>query len=381
LIRVSFVIGSLAIGGAETQMIRLVNGLDRKRFEPSVICLIEGGELEDGLAPDVAVIKPRGSPIAKGTMLRSVRVGLRALWVLAGSLRRRPDVVHAYLPAAYVPASLVAWCFRVRLIVAGRRGFTSSGVYRTFWWRSLLRLANRAIDVQVCNSSSVRDAAVANENLMLERTRVIHNGIDLPALNSPLLPPELDTEHPRAVMVANFIAYKGHVEVMRAVAEVVKLHPELHLMLIGDGPRRQELERLRADLNLKDNVVFAGRRKDAAMLVQAFDFSILGSSEESFPNALMESMAAGVPFVSTNVGGVTELVDDGVHGKLVPYGDVDVMADAITWMLEHPEDRRRLGEAGRRRIGESFSTERMVAETEKVYDELLSAGHETPAAK
>ncbi len=117
------------------------------------------------------------------------------------------------------------------------------------------------------------------------------------------------------------------------------------------------------------------------MLVQAFDFSILGSSEESFPNALMESMAAGVPFVSTNVGGVTELVDDGVHGKLVPYGDVDVMADAITWMLEHPEDRRRLGEAGRRRIGESFSTERMVAETEKVYDELLSAGHETPAAK
>jgi len=367
------VIGSLAIGGAETQMVRLVNGLDRKRFEPSVICLVEGGELEDELASDVTVIKPRGSPIAKGARLRALRVGLRALWVLAGSLsRRRPDVVHAYLPAAYVPSSLVAWCFRVRLIVAGRRGFTSSGVYRTFWWRSLVWLANRVIDVQVCNSTSVRDAAIANENLMRERMRVIHNGIDLPALDGAPLPPELDSEHPRGVMVANFIAYKGHVEVMRAVAEVVKLHPELHLVLIGDGPCREELERLRGDLNLKDNVVLAGRRKDAAQLFSGFDFSILGSSEESLPNAIMESLAVAVPVVSTRVGGVPEIIDDGVQGRLVPYGDVEAMASAIVWMLDHPDERRRMGEAGRGRIGSDFTIERMVSETSSIYEEFLA---------
>lgn len=376
-IRVTYVIVNLAIGGAETQLVRLINGLDRERFRPSLICLGADAELEGALAPDVAVVKAAGVGGAPKSGRSWIAARRRAISILVAELRRqRPDLVHAYLPAAYVPAGLAAWSLRVPVIVAGRRGFTSGKVYRTVWWRTIAGLANRVIDFQICNSNAIREAAVAGEGVKRERTRVIYNGIDLPAMNRVALPPEMASDDPQAVMVANFIPYKGHALVLQAVAKVVQGRARFRLVLIGDGPQRPALERLAADLGLGQHVVFAGRRKDAAELVKEFDFSILGSSEESFPNALMESMAAAVPVISTRVGGVTELVDDRVHGLLVPFGDVEAMAEAITWMVDHPDERRQMGDAGRKRIGANFSTERMVIQTEAVYDEFLAR---TPA--
>jgi L-malate glycosyltransferase len=373
-INVSYVIVSLAVGGAEMQLVRLINGLDRDRFTPSLICLSSESGLEGTLASDVTVVKPSGASDAATGGRRRLTAGRRAISILARELRRqRPDLVHAYLPAAYVPASLAAWGLRVPVIVAGRRGFTSSDLYRTAWWRSLAGLANRVIDVQVCNSNAVRQATVEHERVKPGRTRVIYNGIDLPPLDPVHLPPDLASVEPQAVMVANFIPYKGHAQVLQAVARVVEQRPRFRLVLIGGGPQRSALERLAADLGLGAHVVFAGRRSDAAELVGGFDFSILGSSEESFPNALMESMAFAVPVISTRVGGVTELVDDRVHGFLVPFGDVEAMAEAITSMLDHPDERRQMGGAGRRRIAGNFSTERMVAQTEAVYEEFLAA--------
>lgn len=371
--RICYVIGSLAIGGAETQLIRLVNGLDRDRYQPSIICLVDVGHLEKVLASDVALIKPSGSPIPVGSRFRRIRVGRRALVSLVRELhRQRPEIVHAYLPAAYVPASLLAWCFRVPLIVAGRRGFATTGIYGTVPWRFVAWLANRAIDLQISNSNVVSEMAISREGVRRERTRVVHNGIDLPPLARPGLPPDLESHQAQAVMVANFIGYKGHAHVLQATATVVKRHPNFRLVLVGAGPERTALERLCSDLGLKDHVVFAGHRSDAAQLIEGFDFSILGSSEESFPNALMESMAVAVPVVSTRVGGVAELVEDGVHGRLVPFGDVDAMAGAICWMLEHPEERRSMGDEGRRRIAAEFSTERMVTQTEAAYEAFLA---------
>ncbi len=373
-IRVSYVIVSLAIGGAETQLVRLVNGLDRDRFKPSLICLSDEAEMGGVLASDVAVARPQTARNSGRAGPGRIAAGGRAISILARELRRqRPDLVHAYLPAAYVPASLAAWSLRVPVIVAGRRGFISGDVYKTGWWRALARLSNRVIDVQICNSNALRGAVVEGEGVMRQRTRVIHNGIDLPPRDSVALPPELESVNSQAVMVANFIAYKGHVNVLHAVARVLQRHPRFRLVLIGDGPQRPVLERLTADLKLGDHVVFAGRRQDAAELIKGFDFSILGSSEESFPNALMESMAVAVPVISTRVGGVTELVDDGVHGRLVPSGDVEAMATAIIRMLDHPDERRRMGEAGRNRIAADFSTARMVTQTEAVYEEFLAA--------
>jgi glycosyltransferase involved in cell wall biosynthesis len=174
-------------------------------------------------------------------------------------------------------------------------------------------------------------------------------------------------------MVANLIRYKGHREVLQAVSIVTGRHPSLRLVLMGEGPEQAGLLEQARDLGIVDNILFAGSRRDAASLMPAFDFTILGSSEEGFPNAVMESMAASVPVISTDVGGVPELLQDSVHGLLVPYGDPAAMARAISWMIEHPVERRRMGETARQLIADRFSTAQMVLETQAVYEELLGS--------
>jgi glycosyltransferase involved in cell wall biosynthesis len=373
-IRVTFVVGSLSVGGAETQLVRLANSLDRNRFRPSVVCLQQGGELADILARDVSM-RSVGLPLVSHGLARlRVVMAARILNAVVRNIRRQqPDVVHAYMPTAYVLGGLSGWLLRVPLIVAGRRGLTSFETYRNDRWRLLAKLANRVIDVHICNSAVVRDWAIAKEGIPKERTRIVYNGIDLPVLDPALqLPQEWESAGPKAAMVANLKGYKGHREVLQAVALVTKRHPTFRLVLLGEGSERAALVKLAQDLGIAGNVVFAGRRRDAATVVQAFDFTILGSSTESFPNALMESMAYAVPVVATAVGGVPELVEDGIHGRLVPYGDPAAMAEAIAWMIEHPNERRLMGEKGRQRIAGQFSTERMVSETQAAYQELLS---------
>ena len=374
--RVTFVIGKLDPGGAETQLIRLANGLDRSRFVPSIVCLESDGDLDATLAADVAVTKlglgrVTGRPV-RGRAILATRI----VAALISTFRRHPpDVVHAYLPAAYVLGGLAARLAQIRVVIAGRRGLTTFEGYQ----RVIGLVANRYIDMHVCNSNAVRDYAIAKERLPLDRTRVIHNGIDLPTIGTAVeLPAEWESKGVKAAMVANLRPYKGHQEVLQAVARVVKSHPEFRLVLIGDGTESASLASLSNTLGIVDNVVFAGRRRDAAKLMSGFDFTLLGSSQEGFPNVLMESMARAVPVVSTAVGGVTELVAEGVHGHLVPFGNIEAMSRAIHWMIERPEERRRMGEMGRRRIAQEFSTERMINATEAVYEELL--GRPAPVA-
>ncbi len=371
--RISYVIGSLAIGGAETQLVRLVNSLDRSRFQPSIICLYPGGELQDVLAADVPVVSVDLARISHRVVRSKAALAVRMLLAIVRGLNsQRPEIVHAYLPMAYVLGGVAAWFWRVPVIIAGRRGLTSFEVYNTRRWRFLAETANRAIDLHICNSVAVRDYVIAREGIPPERTRVVHNGIDLPSPTPvPALPLAWRTEGPKAAMVANLIRYKGHREVIHAVADVTKRHPTFKLVLFGDGPERPLLTSLIRELGITDNVVLAGRQRDAATLMRAFDFTILGSSEEGFPNAVMESMACGVPVVSTAVGGVTELIDDGVHGLLVPYGNAAAMTQAILWMIEHPDRCRTMGEEARKRISDQFSTERMVSTTQAIYEQFL----------
>lgn len=367
---VALVIGNLELGGAETQLVRLANGLDRRRFNPFVVILESGGELEAALAPDVPVFKLHlkrvTGRVARGRILR----GMRVLGALARLLReQKPDLVHGYLPAAYVLGAVASRMAGVKVMVAGRRGLTAfSGAQLPIG-----KVANRLIDLQICNSEAVREYAIAREGVDRARTRVVHNGIEVPpAGQRATLPSEWRAGGTAAAMVANLRHYKGHPEVLRAVALVAKAHPEFRLVLIGDGTEADALVARSRELGIERNVVFAGRRPDAAELMSGFDFTLLGSSQEGFPNVVMESLARAVPVVSTAVGGVLELITDGVDGRLVPYGDIEAMARAIVWMIEHPEERRQMGEAGRERMAKEFSSERMIAATEAIYEKLLS---------
>jgi glycosyltransferase involved in cell wall biosynthesis len=379
-LRVEFLIGSLDVGGAERQLVRLANALDPERFEPHIVTMMAGGPLEADVRPGIRVTHltlRRASERRRTGQKGWIVQGLRLLYRLYAHLRaEQPDVLHAYLPAAYVMGALTGWTARIPVIIAGRRGLTSYHVYDVFRWRMLARLANRIVAVHLCNSEAVRSFAMEREGIPRDRTFVIPNGIDLPVAPAP--PLEAPWRAPvTAAMIANFTAYKGHTDVLRAMRRVAAARPGFKVVLFGEGRERREIEGLSAELGLNGSVVLAGARPDAARFLPGFDFSLLASTQEGFPNAVMEAMASGVPPLATAVGGVPELVDDGVTGVLVPPSDPERLADALIWMIDHPDERRRMGEAARARIAAEFSTASMLARTEELY-ETLATGRKPP---
>ena len=377
-IRITFLIGSLEIGGAETQLVRLVNSLDRSRFQPSILCLYAGGPLEAEVASDVKVSGVSLDRVGHRSVRSKALLAARILWTIGLGLRRqRPEIVHAYLPSAYVLGGIAAWLLGVPVIIASRRGLTTFQVYPYRRWQWLARFANRVVDLHLCNSESVRTHAVELEGLDRSRTAVIYNGIDIPpAAPVPELPagwrPHKSTI--LAAIVANLIHYKDHRTLLEAVAEVAKDVPGFALVLIGDGPERAALEEQAERLQIADRIVFAGRQLNAARFLPAFDFTILASTEEGLPNVIMESMAHGVPVVATAVGGSRELIEDGVTGFLTASSNKDSLADGIRRMAADPDGRRRMGLASRCRIAQRFSVRRMVDATEAVYERLVVDG-------
>ncbi len=161
---------------------------------------------------------------------------------------------------------------------------------------------------------------------------------------------------------------------VRAAARLVAEVPDVRVLILGEGPERGRLEGLIGKLGLGSTVTLLGAwpSEEVADFVEALDVGVLSSHFEGMPLAVMELMAAGKPVVATAVGGVPDLVGDGVHGLLVPPGDPDALAGALGALLRDPPRRTALGEAGRERQRREFDFSAMVRRLEQRYEELLA---------
>jgi len=306
----------------------------------------------------------------------SLVTGVQLIRAIAAEIRRQqPQIVHAYMTTAYVLGAVSGKLAGVPIIISSRRGLVTYRHYPYRRWQWFARLANRLIDCQISNSEAVRQLALEVEGLSFEKTTVIYNGIDVPQMSERVeFPSEwrMRESDGCAAMVANFHIYKGHLDVLEAARLVVQHRPRFKLVLFGDGALRPEIEAFCAKNGLQENVILAGARLDAPNLLSTFDFTILASSQEGFPNAVMESMARRVPVIATRVGGIPELVRDGIDGKLVEFGRPDQMSAAMLELLQDAPARHRMGDAARTRIIDEFSVQAMVARTEEVYEKLLA---------
>ena len=168
--------------------------------------------------------------------------------------------------------------------------------------------------------------------------------------------------------IARLAEQKGHRFLLEAAPAVLKRHPDVRFVIVGDGELRPELEGRSGVLG--DRVALLGSRDDVPDLLASFDVFAFPSLYEGLGLAVIEAQAAGVPVVATQVGGIRENVVDGETGFLVPVGDADALAERICFCLDHPEEARRVGEKARRRVRERYSEQRMVAETLALYDRI-----------
>jgi glycosyltransferase involved in cell wall biosynthesis len=163
---------------------------------------------------------------------------------------------------------------------------------------------------------------------------------------------------------------KAQGDLITAFAEVQPKYPETHLLLAGNGPSRGELEAQVEQLAVK-NVHFLGFRKDMDAVMCAIDLFVLPSRTEGLPNVALEAFAAKKPVVASAVGGVSEVVEEGVSGCLVPPGRPDLLADAIAKMLSDPERMQAMGRAGCERVRKDFTFEAQTEKLEGIYRKVI----------
>jgi sugar transferase (PEP-CTERM/EpsH1 system associated) len=357
-LRVAHVTLGLDVGGQERLLVEMARQRDAVRFDWTVVSLGARGVLAAALdvlgVPIVALEEPTG-----------FRVGL---WRRLARLFRaeRFDIVHTHDDRPLIYGMPAAWWagvpWRVHTHHHGRLPGTS--------WRqrALIRQASRCARHFVCVSD---DSArfMREQGVTPERLRTIHNGIDLAefAFTGP-------RDDGPIVTVARLSPIKDVANLLRAAVSVRAAHPSARFEIAGDGPCRGELEQLARDLKLTENVVFRGEVRDIPALLARARLFVLPSQSEGISLTLLEAMARGLPVVATLVGGTPEVVAPGATGLLVPPRDAAALAEAINALFADPERGRRLGQAGRARVENSFDIRTMTRQYETLY--VGAASHE-----
>jgi glycosyltransferase involved in cell wall biosynthesis len=369
-IPIAFVLNSFNAGGTEHQMTELICRLDRRLFEVHVACLSGRGVLRARL--EAASINPTEFPLRS---LKSVDA-FRQLRRLARWFQdRRVRVVHTcdfYANVFGLPAATIA---RVPVRIGSRRDVTIPERSQGQWLlqRLCYQLAHRVI----ANSSAAAGRLI-EEGVHPRKVLTIANGLDAERFAIPKR--ESAPGGARIVTtVANLRPGKGHDVLLRAAARLVRRVPDIRFRIVGEGPRRRDLERQAAALRISSHVDFLGHRGDVPDLLRSSNVFVLPSFMEASPNALIEAMAAGVPIVATRVGGIPEAIEHDRSGILVPPGDDRALAAGIARLMKRPQIAARLAEAARQTAASRFSFDRMVREFQQLYFDELAARVEPEA--
>ena len=358
------------LGGTERLLLLSAPRLRMLGYDVRVGALKEEGPLR-------AELERAGVPcIAFGARHRG---DLGALGRLGRYLRReRIDVLHAHLFYANVAARLVGRLARVPVVLAGHH---DTDVWMGPHHRLLERLTAPLSDRVIACSEAVRRYAIERYGIGEDRVVTLRNAIDPQAIPGP----EARARARAAIgargddRLAGTLGRldepkKGLATFLAAAARVAAADPCARFVLIGDGPARGDLERRASSLGLADRVRFLGERPDAVSLLPGLDLLVQPSLWEGFGLSVLEGMAAGLPVVATRVGGLPEVVRDGVDGLLVPPADAPRLAEAIASLFADPVRARHLGAAARARARNEFHVDDLVAGTAALYDALLRKG-------
>ena len=345
-------------GGTERQMIELVRLLDPSRFTVHVACFDKRGAWLPRVAERAASIVefPSRGFAHPGTMPTLLRF---ARWCR----RERIEVLQTcdfYANIFGLPGAALAG---VPVRIGSRRDLNPDKSPAQI---RLQRQAYRCATTVVANCAAARGILLA-EGLAPASIAVIPNGVDRPRHESAGVAAEQRT---RVITVANLRPEKNH-ETLIAAADLLSADfPDVEFQIVGDGPRRSELEALVRSRRLDDRVSFLGHREDVGRLLSEASIFALPSRSEAFPNGAIEAMAAGLPVVASAVGGLLDLIEHGRTGLLIEPGNPTALADALRQLLTNQTAAARIGEHARAHVQQRYSFERMV----KAFEDLYLAG-------
>ncbi len=368
------VIPLLAGGGAERVATLLLQHIDRKKFEPSLVMYKKSGVYMDELPPCLRVVD---LGLRKRTLLGLPKI----IWRLARVIRReRPDVVLSFLTYCNLITIAATRLSGVKtaVVVSERNNLTMELKAEPLRYSLLQKLGVRVLyslaDVILANSRGITEDLVENFGVSTQKVEVIYNPVNIERIShlarEPVDHPWFDDELPVVIAMGRLEPQKGYPYLLRAIARVKNIRP-CRLMILGEGKKRGELEYLAQELGIKQNVAFLGFQKNPFKYLARADLFVLSSLWEGFPNVILEAMTCGTPVIATRCpSGPEEIITDGVNGILVPVGDEKALGNAIFGVLTEGKLMERLVQQGRKRARD-FALKKKVREYEEILDRKL----------
>ncbi len=355
--------------GGTTSVNDLILRLDKERFDTTFIFLSQGRTEKDALSE-------RGYRVfylSQAGRRSSFRLSI--LLKLARVLKEnRIDILHCHAHKATVYGTIAAALAGTPVVLAHVHGLGRSRNLR----RKLMNLLLfRKIDKLICVANGVRDDVLSNNwRLSPGKLSVLENSVDYGrfadvSISKASAKRMLDVPENAFVFgtAGRLAPTKGLPYLVEAFSKVKAQKPEAHLVLLGDGPSRAELERQVSSLSCRDSIHFLGHRDGIEQLMRGFDVFVLSSVAEGMPRVILEAMAAGVPCICSRVGGIPEIISDESLGLLVPPRDSEALARAMLSVMDEDHDQcaKRVQEA-RERIREHYSHEVIARRLASLYE-------------
>ncbi len=360
----------LEVGGIETRLVDLLPRLDRSRFDVQFVCIRRPG----ALAP---LLEERGVPVHHSHYHSKLPFFLSAR-ILARFLRRlRPDIVHCHGTVPMMVGTAAAHRAGVPVILGNCHNV---GVFSRRDEIHRERRLSALRDTTIHVSRSVYDDYLDKVRPHKRDGVILYNGVDVQrfaATPDPAVRARLTQElglagrRPVLIHVARLHRQKSHDVLLDAFVRIRARHQGALLLLVGEGRNRGAIEENIGSLGLGDSVRLLGSREDVSDLYHLADVGVLPSAKEGFSNVVLETMAAGLPQVLTDVGGNGEAVGESGSAFIVPSGDAAAFADAVVRVLEEPQQARAMGKAAAERAAR-FSVAEQVRRTEELYLELAA---------
>jgi glycosyltransferase involved in cell wall biosynthesis len=381
------VIARLNVGGPALHVAYLTEGLADRGYDTTLVT----GSLAHGEESMSQVAENRGARIVMLPHLARDISPLNdalAVFRLAELIRKeRPQILHTHTAkAGFVGriAALLAGNARPPIVVHTFHGHVLRGYFNPFvtlGFRTLERWLASGTTKLIAVSPEVRDDLVRLGVAPQEKFAVIRLGIELGERVGGGDDVRRETRRQLGIgpdafvvgWVGRMTAVKRTDDVLRAFRELLDRDVDAWLCLVGDGPDRAHMERRAHELGIARRCLFVGYQDDVAPYYEAIDALLLPSVNEGTPVSVIEALAAGRPAVATRVGGVPDVVRDGVDGFLADVGDASTLADRLAELARDPERRAEMGREGREHVVQRYAVDRLVDDVDRLYRELLSA--------
>jgi glycosyltransferase involved in cell wall biosynthesis len=369
--RVLLFTDSDVFAGTERHILELAEGLRAGAVPVKIACPL----------PSVLAERATASGLPLVTIQKGGLLDFAAIRILKGLLRSGEiDLIHAHNGRTGLSAAIATAQAGLGASVATQHFIEPGRVRQSFLKRILSGLAhgwtNARITRFVAISAAVREAMLARHDAPAEKIVSVPNGISAPDIaDSSSIRAEFNipAEAPLIVCVARLEREKDQSTLIAAMQQVVRTQPSVRCLLVGEGAEKAVLEAQIAAARLAGSVTLTGFRSDSLAIIQAADVFVLPSPAEPFGLVILEAMALAKPVIAMSAGGPREIVVDNETGRLVPPAQPEALAAAIRQLLADPELRTRMGENGRTRFAEKYTTQQMARATLAAYEEALQA--------